>query len=186
MNKVYTIGRDETCDIIITDSSDVVSRVHATLKIVGNGKYTLVDQSRNGTYVNGIRMSANEEIPVTRKDVVSFAHVQDLDWEQVPEYKKGKKTITTLIISFIVITALAYSIIRYLDYSPRKGDNAPAEAFLTDTIQIRTDTVKVIDTLYVKPKVVPEKKEDKSRNDRGDENEKPQQKDEEEVINPLI
>lgn len=186
MNKVYTIGRDETCDIIIRDSSDVVSRVHATLKFAGNGKYTLVDQSRNGTYVNGIRMSANEEIPVTRRDVVSFAHVQDLDWEQIPEAKKSKKTITILIISFIVITALIYSVIRYLDYAPSKGDNAPDEFFPTDTIQIKTDTVKVIDTLYVKPKVVPEKKEDNSQNDKGDESEKPQQKDEEEVINPLI
>ena len=182
MNKVYTIGRDETCDIIIRDSSDVVSRVHATLRSNGNGKYTLVDQSRNGTYVNGIRMSTNEEIPVTRKDVVSFAHVQDLDWEQIPENKKGRKTIIVLVISFIAITAITYGVIRYLDYNGKADGNAPIEASPVDSLIIKPDTVKVIDTIYVKPKTVPEEKEDNKSDDI--KNEKPQQ--EEEVINPLI
>jgi pSer/pThr/pTyr-binding forkhead associated (FHA) protein len=186
MNKVYTIGRDETCDIIIRDSSDVVSRVHATLRSNGNGKYTLVDQSRNGTYVNGIRMSTNEEIPVTRKDVVSFAHVQDLDWEQIPKEKKGKKTVIILIISFVAITAIAYGVIRYLDHNGKGCDNAPIETLPTDSIKIKADTIKVKDTIYVKPKAIPEKKENNKGNDTKDENEKPQQKDEEEVINPLI
>lgn len=185
MNKVYTIGRDETCDIIIRDNSDVVSRVHATLKSNGNGKYTLVDQSRNGTYVNGIRMSTNEEIPVTRKDVISFAHVQDLDWEQIPQDKKGKKTIIILIISFLAITALAYSVIRYVDYNGKKGNDIPVESLPTDSAAIQPDTVKVRDTIYVKPRVIPEEKGDKKVNDTINENEKPQQK-EEEVINPLI
>ena len=67
MNKVYTIGRDPSCDIVIADPTDVVSRVHASLKVKGVGKYILVDQGRNGTYVNGIKMSPNEEIPVSKK-----------------------------------------------------------------------------------------------------------------------
>lgn len=184
MNKVYTIGRDETCDIIIIDSSDVVSRVHATLKSNGNGKYTLVDQSRNGTYVNGIRMSTNEEIPITRKDVVSFAHVQDLDWDQIPEDKKGRKTIIILVISFIAITAIAYGIIRYLDHIGKTGTNNPIESLPVDSMILKADTVKVIDTIYVKPKTVPEEKEENKVDDTMNENEKPQQ--EEEVINPLI
>lgn len=184
MNKVYTIGRDETCDIIIRDSSDVVSRVHATLKSNGNGKYTLVDQSRNGTYVNGIRMSTNEEIPITRKDVVSFAHVQDLDWEQIPKDKKGRKTLIILVISFIAITAITYGVIRYLDHNGKVDSNAPIETLPIDSMIIKADTVKVIDTIYVKPKTVLEEKEGNKGNDTIKENEKPQQ--EEEVINPLI
>lgn len=186
MNKVYTIGRDETCDIIIRDSSDVVSRVHATLKPNGKGKYILVDQSRNGTYVNGIRMSTNEAIPVTRKDVISFAHVQDLDWEQISEEKKGKKIIIILIISFIVITAITYSIIRYLDHNKKGDDNVPTETLPTDSTIIKADTVKVRDTIYVKPKIVPEEKENNKGNKTKGENGKPHHTDGEEVINPLI
>lgn len=85
MKKILTIGRNPECDICIPDSTDVVSREHAVLEIGRCGKYFLIDKSRNGTYVNGIRMTTNEKIPVTRKDVVSFAHMRELDWSLVPK-----------------------------------------------------------------------------------------------------
>ena len=82
--KVYSIGREEGCDIIINDNSDVISRRHATLNVSPLGKMTIVDLSHNGTYVNGIRISQNVPVPVSRKDNVSFAHVARLDWNLIP------------------------------------------------------------------------------------------------------
>ena len=82
--KVYSIGREEGCDIVINDNSDVISRRHATLNVTSSGKMTIVDLSHNGTYVNGIRISQNVPVPVTRKDNVSFAHVARLDWSLIP------------------------------------------------------------------------------------------------------
>ena len=82
--KVYSIGREQGCDILINDRTDVISRRHATLNVESFGKMTIVDQSTNGTYVNGIRISPNVPVPVTRKDNISFAHVARLDWSQVP------------------------------------------------------------------------------------------------------
>ena len=82
--KALSIGRDMSCDIVLHDNTDVISRRHAILNITSSGKMTIVDQSRNGTYVNGIKVSANVPVPVTRKDVVSFAHVAQLDWSLVP------------------------------------------------------------------------------------------------------
>ena len=79
MKKIYTIGRGEECDIVIADNTDVISRLHATIRVEANDKIFLVDQSRNGTYVNGMKMSSNVEVPVSRKDVVSFAHIYNLD-----------------------------------------------------------------------------------------------------------
>ena len=73
--KALSIGRDQECDIIINDATDVISRRHATLNISSSGKITIVDLSRNGTYVNGIRISPNVPVPVSRKDIISFAHV---------------------------------------------------------------------------------------------------------------
>ena len=81
---VYSIGRDPACNIVINDNTDVVSRRHAILNVYPSGKMTIVDQSHNGTYVNGIRISQNVPVPVTRKDNVSFAHVARLDWNLVP------------------------------------------------------------------------------------------------------
>lgn len=82
--KVYSIGRESGCDIVINDSTDVVSRRHAILNVSPTGKMTIVDQSHNGTYVNGIKISPNVPVPVTRKDNISFAHVARLDWDLVP------------------------------------------------------------------------------------------------------
>ena len=81
--KALSIGRDMSCDIVLHDNTDVISRRHAILNITSSGKMTIVDQSRNGTYVNGIKISANVPVPVTRKDVISFAHVSQLDWNLV-------------------------------------------------------------------------------------------------------
>ena len=78
--KIYSIGRDINCNIVIDDNTDVISRRHATLNVSSSGKMTIVDQSHNGTYVNGIRIASNVPVPVTRKDNVSFAHVARLDW----------------------------------------------------------------------------------------------------------
>lgn len=82
--KVYSIGREVGCDIVINDNSDVISRRHATLNVASSGKMTIVDLSHNGTYVNGIRISQNVPVPVTRKDNISFAHVARLDWNLIP------------------------------------------------------------------------------------------------------
>ena len=105
MKKIYTIGRDEECDIIIQDNTDVISRLHATLRVESNDKLFLIDQSRNGTYVNGMKMSSNVEIPVTRKDVISFAHIHELDWSQVPKQKKN--FVKPLLITLACIAIIA-------------------------------------------------------------------------------
>lgn len=101
--KVYSIGREVGCDIVINDSSDVISRRHAILNVLPSGKMTIVDQSHNGTYVNGIRISPNVPVPVTRKDNVSFAHVARLDWNLIPK--------PTSIWVYVIIALLAIAVI---------------------------------------------------------------------------
>lgn len=81
--KSYSIGRDESSNIIVSDPTQMVSRHHATLNVNGR-KMTIVDSSTNGTYINGIRISPGTPVPVTRKDVISFAQVAELDWKCIP------------------------------------------------------------------------------------------------------
>lgn len=102
--KVYSIGREMGCDIIINDNSDVISRRHATLNVSPSGKMTIVDLSHNGTYVNGIRIAQNVPVPVTRKDNVSFAHVARLDWNLIPN-------TSATIIKWVVIGVVALLLI---------------------------------------------------------------------------
>lgn len=111
--KTYSIGRDLNCDIVINDSTDVISRRHALLNVTPSGKMTIVDQSSNGTYVNGIRIAQNVPVPVTRKDVVSLAHVAKLDWNQVPKSNQWVKYVLGGIIVVLVILGVIFGIKRF-------------------------------------------------------------------------
>lgn len=102
--KVYTIGREEGCDIVINDNTDVISRRHAVINVSPSGKMTIVDYSHNGTYVNGIRIAQNVPVPVTRKDNISFSHVARLDWSQIPNTR-------AIIIRYGVLGLLAVLLI---------------------------------------------------------------------------
>ncbi len=118
--KVYSIGREAGCDIIINDNSDATSRRHATLTVMPSGKMTITDQSRNGTYVNGIRISPNVAVPVTRKDNVSFAHVYRLDWNMIPKPVSIMQYVSYGLIALAVIVG---GIIAYLFLSGDSNTN---------------------------------------------------------------
>lgn len=182
MKKIYTIGRDEGCDIVIPDSTDVISRLHATIRVESNDKIFLIDQSRNGTYVNGMKMSSNVEIPVSRKDVISFAHIYNLDWSLVPKHNGNTlKTALIILSCLIVMTGIAYAVISYLNKQDVVDTPTEVQDSQLPPIQdevMKPDTVVVRDTVVVakeKPKVK-EVKQDTVKV------EKPK---EEEVYNPI-
>ncbi len=142
MKKIYTIGRDEGCDIVIPDSTDVISRLHATIRVESGNKIYLIDQSRNGTYVNGMKMSSNTEIPVSRKDVVSFAHIYNLDWSLVPKHKGNVlKGILIAILSLVIMTGITYTIINYLN-KPTKVETPTETPDPQYTPPAQEDTIK--------------------------------------------
>lgn len=103
--KTITIGRDMNCDVSINNK--MISRRHAILRIHPTGKMELVDMSTNGTYVNGIRLSSNVPFPLTRKDIVSFAHVSQLDWKLIPNPLKWVK----LALMVLAAVAVAFAVI---------------------------------------------------------------------------
>ena len=186
MNKVYTIGRDPSCDIVIADPTDVVSRVHASLKVKGGGKYILIDQGRNGTYVNGIKMSPNEEIPVSRKDVISFAHIADLNWNQIPKEKsKGMLWGTITLIAVVAIGVILFFMLKPKQQPlPEEPKQEVSVEALPDS-SMKNDTIR--DTVFVKP--VPSetnrKKKESKKTTVKEENPKKEATVEEQVIDAL-
>ena len=109
--KVYSIGRESGCDIVINDNTDVISRRHAVLNVSPSGKMTIVDQSQNGSYVNGIRISRNVPVPVTRKDNISFAHVARLDWNMVPRQQTAIMRYTAMaVVGLAVVGGVVFGI----------------------------------------------------------------------------
>lgn len=138
--KVYSIGRESGCDIIINDSTDVVSRRHAILNVSPTGKMTIVDQSHNGTYVNGIKISPNVPVPVTRKDNISFAHVARLDWNLVPRSNAPMRyaIIGVAVVAIIVGSVFGVKGLSELDWG-KDGDSNPS-ALQVDTIKQKTES----------------------------------------------
>ena len=137
--KALSIGREQGCDIVINDSTDVISRRHAILNISSSGKITIVDQSRNGTYVNGIRISQNVPVPVTRKDIISFAHVAKLDWNAVP---KSHSTMSYIIMGIVGVLVITCGLFAYQYMKPGDSDSNKGEVTVTDTIANKKEEVK--------------------------------------------
>ena len=102
--KTITIGRGDGANIIIDD--EMISRRHAILKISTFGKMEIVDMGKNGTFVNGIKLRPNVPFPVTKKDVVNFADVSQLDWSLVPDNTKFVKYVFFAIIALVAILLL--------------------------------------------------------------------------------
>lgn len=80
--KTIVIGREPNCQIILNDEK--ASRKHALLRLYNSGKIEIIDLSKNGTFVNGMQIPSNKAFPITRKDIITFAHAEKLNWNLVP------------------------------------------------------------------------------------------------------
>ncbi|MEH7381271.1 DUF6382 domain-containing protein [Bacillus sp. JJ1533] len=71
--KVFKIGRDPQ-QTDYTSKNKVVGRVHAEL-ITENGEYFIVDQeSRNGSYVNGVKLVPKNKVKIKHEDKIKLAN----------------------------------------------------------------------------------------------------------------
>lgn len=145
--KTYSIGRDLNCDIVINDSTDVISRRHALLNVTPSGKMTIIDQSSNGTYVNGIRISQNVPVPVTRKDIISLAHVAKLDWNQVPKSNQWIKYAIAAVVAVAIILGIIFGVksINSKDDDIQNGGQTPTE--LNDSTNIKQQEAARLDSI---------------------------------------
>lgn len=147
--KKLTIGRNNTCDIIIPDTTDLVSRKQAVLTYSFWGKMVIYDTSNNGTYVNGQKLENGKGMRVTRKDKINFARITDLDWNEIKDPYKTMKVFS--IIACVVTIVLAILLALWLN-SPRKS------AYPTP-IETTTPTEKGETITTVQPKTVEEQTE---------------------------
>ncbi len=144
--KTYSIGRDVNCDIVINDSTDVISRRHALLNVTSSGKMTIIDQSSNGTYVNGIRISSNVPVPVTRKDTISLAHVTKLDWTMVPKSNANIRYALFLFAGLIIVVGVVFGIRLFTDN--KYNNNETNQIPLVDSVALKKTEQARFDSLF--------------------------------------
>jgi hypothetical protein len=71
-NETITVGRGKKENDYRLSGSQI-SRIHAHIYKRENGLYLKDEGSTNGTFVNSVRLSENEEKKLNRGDVVAFA-----------------------------------------------------------------------------------------------------------------
>ena len=111
--KTYTIGRENSCHIVLQNNT--ISRRHAILRVHGGGKMDIIDQSQNGTFVNGVRTPVNIPFPVKRKDVVTFANTEKLNWKQIPN---PLAWVTYTVWGLVAAMLIAGGVLLYLNLKP--------------------------------------------------------------------
>ena len=111
MKTLYLIGRESECDVVLWSNSPEISRRHAQIRIDQKGQYWLMDTSLNGTYLNGMRLQPNQEVKVTRKDVISFALQETLDWSLIPKKSKKGLWIALSVVAILLIAAGVLAVI---------------------------------------------------------------------------
>lgn len=127
--KVITIGRDRTQDICY--DNEMISRKHAILRIYNNGRMEIVSLGQNGTFVNGNLCKPNTNYPLKRNDVVSFAHVCELEWSEIPDPLRWLK-ITSLVVGILAVIAVALSLTyKYLPIGDKDATEEEIELEIT-------------------------------------------------------
>lgn len=127
--RTLKIGRSEDCQIILEDPQNLISRTHAILRFYPMGTIEIVPMGANKTYINGKEAKNGKAWKVSRKDVISFAHVKDLDWGKVPNpYAKTYKTIASAVLA-ILFLFVALLLLPHLNRCSTCKDNPTIETF---------------------------------------------------------
>lgn len=109
---IFSIGTAFNNRIQLSDTTNTVSRFHATLKINNKGKMFINDHSTNGTYVNGNKIPANQDFPIKRKDQILFSNISPLDWNKIPKSKVQPVYIIAPLSALLVIVFIVFSILK--------------------------------------------------------------------------
>lgn len=71
---VFRIGKERSYVDYFVANNNAISRIHADIITKNNSFFVKDENSTNGTYVNGNRLSPNEEVQVFDGDIITFAN----------------------------------------------------------------------------------------------------------------
>lgn len=106
--KIITIGRGDDCDIIIEDP--MMSRRQAVMRLYPTGKIEIIDYSRNGTSVNGVKLVPEKLTRIKRGDAVTFAGTKSLDWKEVPDVSKPFRIAMWSVAGVVALVLILWAV----------------------------------------------------------------------------
>lgn len=93
--KIIKIGRSSSNDIVVNDG--LVTRIsHCQIILDDYGNYRLIDNSTNGTFVNGTRMGKGAEVRLNQSDIIRIGNTT-LPWQTYFKgvTESGEKTVVS-------------------------------------------------------------------------------------------
>ena len=121
--KTITIGRGPENMVTLNDAK--TSRRHALLRCHSTGKMEIVDLSQNGTFVNGMKIPSNKPYPISRKDIVVFAHAETLNWDEVPNPYRIIKISALVLLLCILLLCAGIGLYSFIDSRRPSIEEAP-------------------------------------------------------------
>lgn len=106
--KIITIGRGDDCDIIIEDP--MMSRRQAVMRLYPTGKIEIIDYSRNGTSVNGVKLVPEKLTRIKRGDAVTFAGTKSLDWKEIPDVSKPFRIAMWSVAGVVALVLILWAV----------------------------------------------------------------------------
>lgn len=123
---MYGIGTNFRNEIQI--SGNTVSRYHATLKIGKDGKPYLQDHSKNGTTVNGNKITPGQNIRIKRKDVVVCGGVPVDIKSYIPP--SPFKSIAGFLAVAVILVGIVLGVMQFIKPNLKPKDYIPAVAYV--------------------------------------------------------
>lgn len=121
--KTITIGRGPENMVTLNDAK--TSRRHALLRCHPTGKMEIVDLSQNGTFVNGMKIPSNKPYPISRKDIIVFAHAETLNWDDVPNPYRFIKISALVLLLCIILLCVGIGLYSFIDSRRPSIEEAP-------------------------------------------------------------
>ena len=116
-------------------------------------------------------MASNVEVPVSRKDVVSFAHIYNLDWTQIPKQNNRWNIGIIALLCIALMTAAIYATLKYLKKTPIKDIPTSGQQYVPSNTPINNtpinDTDSVGSDLIALPDSVKEEVKEQPKNEKG-------------------
>lgn len=178
--KIITIGRGDDCDIIIEDP--MMSRRQAVMRLYPTGKIEIIDYSRNGTSVNGVKLVPEKLTRIKRGDAVTFAGTKSLDWKEIPDVSKPFRIAMWSVAGVVALVLILWAV---MAVNRAVRSDVPVDAVETVTTTVpqegaKKDTTKEFTPADLgdkipegfapkapKPKAAPEKKSPEPKKKNG-------------------
>lgn len=128
---IYGIGSHFNNDIQVSGAT--VSRYHATVKNGRDGKMYIVDHSKNGTTVDGVRIPSNQPYRIKRNSSVVCGGVP-VDLSRLPWPKSVWANIAKIAAAVVLLLAVGYGIWKITPPKERTYNDSELYAMYNNSI----------------------------------------------------